>query len=113
MSPELREQVPLYLAGAAAATTVVSIAAFEALLGLALLSLLVTRAQWRWPPVTPPFCLWVAGGLGLAFAFGVGGARFPQIKKVFIYASLFLVFPPCPNGVHSRVVWWGGGPGGA
>src|SRR5258708_37294705 len=94
MSPELREQVPLYLAGAAAATTVVSIAAFEALLGLALLSLLVTRAQWRWPPVTLPVCLWLAGALGLGLAFGgVRGGVAPS-KKFLNLPGPFLVVTP-------------------
>jgi hypothetical protein len=38
----------LYLAGAAAATTVVSIAASQILLGLALIALLMERNKWRW-----------------------------------------------------------------
>jgi putative inorganic carbon (HCO3(-)) transporter len=92
MSPRLREDIPVYLAGAAAAATVVSIAAFEILLGMALLSLLVTRAKWRWPPVTLPFCLWVSGTLISALAAGEMRAAFPQIKKFYVYAMLFVVF---------------------
>jgi putative inorganic carbon (HCO3(-)) transporter len=92
MSPRLREDIPVYLAGAAAATTVVSIAGFEILLGMALLSLLVTRAKWRWPQVTLPFCLWVSGTLISALASGEMRAAFPQIKKFYVYAMLFVVF---------------------
>jgi O-antigen ligase len=91
MSPELREKLPLWLAGAAAAVTVVSIAAFEILLGLAIVSLLVTRAKWRWPPVTLPICLWVAGTLLSAAASGDARAAFPQIKKLYLFAMLFVV----------------------
>jgi O-antigen ligase len=91
MSPELREKLPLCLAGAAAAVTVVSIAAFEILLGLAIVSLLVTRAKWRWPPVTLPICLWVAGTLLSAAASGEARAAFPQIKKLYLFAMLFVV----------------------
>jgi putative inorganic carbon (HCO3(-)) transporter len=87
----LRENAPLWLAGAAAATTVASIAAFEILLGLAIVSLLLTRAKWRWPPVTLPICLWVAGTLISALASGELRAAFPQIKKLYLFAMLFVV----------------------
>jgi putative inorganic carbon (hco3(-)) transporter len=91
MSPELRERLPLCLAGAAATVTVVSIAAFEILLGLAIVSLLATRAKWRWPPVTLPICLWIAGTLISAAASGDLRAAFPQIKKLYLFAMLFVV----------------------
>ncbi len=92
MESRLREQVPLCLAGAAAATTVVSIAAFEVLLGLALASLLLTKHSWRWPPVTLPVCLWVAGTLASSLASGSIHAALPQIKKLYIFAMLFVVY---------------------
>ena len=52
-----REDYPLsdyamFLAGAAAVLTVVSIAAFEIALGAAIVALIATRARWRIPPVT-------------------------------------------------------------
>ncbi len=86
-----REYLPLWLAGAAAATTVVSIAAFEILLGLAIIALWVTRAEWRWPPVTLPVCLWIAGTFASALASGDPRAAFPQIKKLYLFAMLFVV----------------------
>jgi O-antigen ligase len=89
------EQIPLWLAGAAAATTVVSIAAFEILLGLALVAALLTksaRAQWRWPPVTLPLCLWFGLTIVSAAASGDAHAAFPQIKKFYVYLMLFLVY---------------------
>ena len=39
----------MYLAGAAAVCTVVSIAAFEILMGMAAVALIVTRRPWRSP----------------------------------------------------------------
>jgi putative inorganic carbon (HCO3(-)) transporter len=92
MDSRLREEAPLYLAGAAAATTVVSIAAFEILLGLALVWLLFAHKNWRWPPITLPFCLWVAGTLASAWASGDARAAFPQIKKLYVFALLFVVY---------------------
>lgn len=92
MDSRLREQLPLYLAGAAAAATVVSIAAFELLLGLAILSLMITREGRRWPPVTLPVCLWAAGTLLSAFASGDLHAALPQLKKLYIFAMLFVVY---------------------
>ena len=91
MDSRWREEAPLYLAGAAAAMTLVSISAFEILLGLAVLSLLFPIKAWRWPPVALPFCLWVAGTLASAFASGDVRAAFPQIKKLYIFALLFVV----------------------
>jgi len=92
MGSRMREQAPLYLAGAAAATTVVSIAAFEILLGMAIVSLLYTNKEWRWPPITLPFCLWVAGTLASTLASGEFHAAFPQIKKLYVFALLFVVY---------------------
>jgi O-antigen ligase len=91
MNPGLRENLPLWLAGAAAATTVVSIAGFEILLGLAILALLATRAQWRWPPVTLAVCLWVLGTFVSAAASGQFHAAYPQFKKLYLFAMLFVV----------------------
>jgi O-antigen ligase len=90
-----RRQIPLWLAGAAAATTVVSIAAFEILLGAALVATFFSpaaRAEWRWPPITVPLCAW----FGLTFLSAGGSLHFadgiPQFKKFYVYLMLFLVF---------------------
>jgi O-antigen ligase len=83
--------VPLYLTGAAAVCTVVSIAAFEILLGLALAAMLITRHRWRMPPVWLPFSLFVAGTLVSLAASGHIREGFPQVKKFYVYLMLFLV----------------------
>ncbi len=90
-----KEQIPLWLAGAAAATTVVSIAAFEILLGAALLATLLTkesRAAWRWPPILLPLSIWFALTLVSAAFSGDARAAFPQFKKFYVYLMLFLVY---------------------
>ena len=86
-----REDLPVWLAGAAAAATTISIAGFEILLGLAIVSLWVTRAQWRWPAVTLPIFLWMAGTFASALASGDPRAAYPQIKKLYLFAMLFVV----------------------
>ena len=90
-----RAQPTLWMAGAAASTTVVSIAAFEILLGAALLAVLLTKSSreaWRWPPITLPVCLWFALTFASAAASGQVQAAFPQFKKFYVYLMLFLVF---------------------
>ena len=46
-----RKDAPLYLVGTAAVTTLVSIRAFEILMALALVALIVMRQRWRLPPI--------------------------------------------------------------
>ena len=86
------EQAPLYLAGAAAATTVVSIAASEILLGLAVLSLVIVRDQWRLPPVIWPVLAWMAWTLVSIAASGHARGGLPQVKKFYVYLMLLVVY---------------------
>jgi hypothetical protein len=82
---------PLYLAGAAAITTVVSIRAFEILMVLALLALIVTRRRWRLPPVWIPLALFLLGTLVSLAASGHVRDGLPQVRKFYVYLMLFLV----------------------
>jgi O-antigen ligase len=86
-----RNDAPLYLAGAAAITTVVSIRAFEILMALALLALIVTRRRWRVPPVWLPLALFLLGTLVSLAASGHVREGLPQIRKFYVYLMLFLV----------------------
>ena len=102
-----KEHLALWLAGAAAATTVVSIAAFEILLGAALLAVLLdpsARENWRWPPITLPVCLWFGLTLVSAAASGHMQAAFPQFKKFYVYLMLFLVFAAFRTIAQVRVL---------
>ena len=87
-----RENLPLALAGAAAATTVVSIAGFEILLGMAIVAAAANWRSWRWPPITLPVVLWIAGTLLSAAVSGDPRAALPQIKKFYVFAMLFVVY---------------------
>jgi O-antigen ligase len=86
------EQAPLYLAGAAAAATVVSIAASQILLGLAIVSLAVARDRWRWPPLTWPVAMWMGWTLISLAASGHARGGLPQVKKLYVWLVLLAVY---------------------
>lgn len=87
-----RQDAPLYLAGAAAAATVVSIAYSEILLGMAVASLAFARDKWRWPPVTWPVAMWMVWTLISLAASGDAQAGLPQVKKFYVWLMLFAVY---------------------
>jgi putative inorganic carbon (HCO3(-)) transporter len=91
MDREFRKDVPFYLAGAAAVTTLVSIRVFEILMAVALVVLIVTRRRWRLPPVWLPLSLFLLGTLVSLFASGHIHEGLPQVRKFYIYLMLFLV----------------------
>ena len=87
-----REQAPAYLAGAAAATSIVSIAASQILLGLAIVALLANPSRLRWPPITVPLLAWFGWTLVSLFANGHLQQGLPQVKKFYVYLMLFAVY---------------------
>jgi O-antigen ligase len=99
-----RKDAPLYLAGAAAVTTVVSIRAFEILMVLALLALIVARRPWRLPPVWIPLALFLLGTLISLAASGQVHAGLPQVRKFYVYLMLFLVTSAFENARQIRWV---------
>lgn len=86
-----REDLPLYLTGAAAVCSVISISAFETLLGLALVAFVATRQRWRLPPIWLPFSLFVLGTLVSLAASVHIRVGLPQVRKFYVYLMLFLV----------------------
>jgi O-antigen ligase len=86
-----RDDTLLYLVGAAAVTTLVSIRVFEILMAIAVVLLVVTRRRWRVPPVWLPLSLFLAGTLVSLFASGHVRDGLPQVKKFYVYLMLFLV----------------------
>jgi len=88
----MREKAPAYLAGAAAATSTVSIAISQILLGGAILSLLLDRRKLRWPPITTPLLLFMGWTLVSLAASPDPRGGLPQIKKFYVYLMLFAVF---------------------
>ena len=87
-----KERAPLYLAGAAATTTVVSIAYSQILLGAAIVALLIAREQWRWPPVVWPVVAWIGWTLVSLAASGHASGGLPQVKKFYVWLMLFVVY---------------------
>lgn len=103
----MRDKAPAYLAGAAAATSTVSIAASQILLGAAVLALLLNPKKLRWPPVTLPLLLFMGWTL-VSLAFSpeprVGLA---QVKKFYEYLMLFAVFSAVRTLREVRWVMYG------
>ena len=86
-----REQVPLYLVGAVAVTTLISIRVFEILMAVALVALMVARRQWKFPPIWLPLSLFLLGTLVSLFASGHIREGLPQVRKFYVYLMLLLV----------------------
>ncbi|MCU1338472.1 MAG: O-antigen polymerase [Bryobacterales bacterium] len=108
-----REQAPLYLAGAAAATSVVSIAGSEILLALAFVAVLAARDKWRWPPVVWPVALWMGWTLVSLAASGHARGGLPQVRKFYVYLMLFVVYSTLRSlkDVRILVISWAAGAG--
>jgi putative inorganic carbon (hco3(-)) transporter len=87
----LREEIPAWLAGAAAVSAVVSIAAMEILMGAAIIALVITRTRWRVPPIWIPFAAFVILTLISLAANGHFREGFPQVKKMYVYLMLVVV----------------------
>src|ERR1700689_1932511 len=86
-----RDDALLYLVGAAAVTTLVSIRVFEILMALAVVTLIVTRRRWRVPPVWLPLTLFLSGTLVSLLVSGHIHDGLPQVRKFYVYLMLFLV----------------------
>lgn len=102
-----RDHVPAYLGGAAAATSLVSIAASQILLGMATAALLADRRRIRWLPVGLPLLLFLGWTL-VSLAFSPDpAAGFAQIKKFYVYLMPFVVFSALRTLREVRYVAWG------
>jgi len=86
-----RGETPLYLAGAAVMATAISITAFEVLMALALVTLVVSRKSWRLPPIWIPLAVFLIGTMVSLAASGHIREGLPQIRKFHIYLMLVLV----------------------
>ena len=86
-----RDNALLFLVGAAAVTTLVSIRVFEILMAVALVAFIVTRKRWRIPWVWVPLSLFILGTLVSLFASGHIREGLPQVRKFYVYLMLFLV----------------------
>jgi putative inorganic carbon (HCO3(-)) transporter len=85
----------------------VSIAAFETLLGLALVAILIRDRRLRWPPLLWPFAAWVFCTLLSAAASGHIRNAWPQARKLYVFLMLFVVFSGVRSLRHVRWIGWG------
>ena len=99
-----REETLLYLAGAAVIATVISITAFEVLMGLAVAGLIVTRQPWRLPPIWIPLAVFMLGTMVSLAASGHIREGLPQVRKFHIYLMLVLVTSVFRNARQIRWV---------
>lgn len=87
-------RAPVYLAGAAAVTAVVSIVACEIFMAMALIAVLAASktSRIRWPAATLPLALWMFWTLVSLAASGHAREGIPQVKKFIWFAMLFVVY---------------------
>jgi O-antigen ligase len=97
-----KEDVPVMLAGLAAVLPVVTIAGFEIVLGLAILSMIVFRVKPRWPAIWLPVLLFFVGTVISWLASGDLHGGLPQIKKFYVYAMMFVVASTFRNVAQIR-----------
>ncbi len=97
-----KEDVPVLLAGAAAVLPVVTIAGFEIVLGAAIVAMIVLRVKPRWPPIWLPILLFFVGTAISWLASGDLREGFPQIKKFYVYAMVFVVVSTFQNIAQIR-----------
>ena len=77
---------------ASAATALLSIAASQILLGLAIVLLLYSPLKIRAPRIWLPLALFLAGTL-LSIAFSTDPrAGLPQVRKIYVYSTLIVVY---------------------
>jgi putative inorganic carbon (HCO3(-)) transporter len=97
-------RVAFVCAAGSTVAILISIAASQILLGLALAALLVSRTRLRLPPVWLPLALFLAGTvLSLAFS-GNPAAGLPQVRKIYVYLTLLAVFSTIRRVSQARIL---------
>ena len=91
----------------AAVTSLVSIAAYQILLGAALLALLLARRKLRLPPIAVPLACFVALTLIALVLSSDPRGGFPQVKKFYVFLMLPVVFTAVTRVSEIRPLIWG------
>ena len=81
-----------WLTFANAATILLSIAAYEILLALALAALMLSGEPLRLPRIKLPLALFLAGTIVSLLASGHIAQGLPQIRKMYVFCELLVVF---------------------
>ena len=91
-SEPLLFRVARWLTFGSAVTILVSIAASQILLGLALAALLLSGARMRLPRIWIPLCLFLLGTLISLALSPDPAAGLPQVRKIFVFTMLLVTF---------------------
>jgi len=99
-----------WLAFASSAAIVVGIAPSQILLGASLVALLISGAKLRLPPIKLPLGLFLLGTLIAAALSAEPMASLPQIKKIYVFSQLLVVYTFLRESRMARwLVWaWAG-----
>ncbi len=107
-NPELLRRIAFWTTFAAAVSTLISIAACQILIGLAVVALFFARERWRFPPLLAPLGLFFAGTL-ISLAFSPDPmVGLPQIRKFYAFATMLIVCTAFHSAARVRtlVVGW-------
>lgn len=94
----------LWLTGAAAVAVVVSIAASQILLALAVAALLFSGTRLRFPPLGLPLGLFAAGTVASLALSGDAVAGRPQLRKLVLFVTLLAVYSAFRELRHLRAL---------
>ncbi len=99
-----------WLAFASSAVIVVGIAPSQIFLGMALLALFLSREKLRLPAIKWTLALFLAGTLLAVLLSGHPKAGFPQVKKIYVFSQLLVVYSLLRTTQMARwLVWaWAG-----
>ncbi len=92
MNQKTATTVARWLAFGSSAAIVLGIAPSQVLLGLSLIALLVSREELRLPPIKLPLGLFLLGTLLAVALSGDPMAGFPQVKKIYVFSQLLVVY---------------------
>jgi len=100
----LLDHAPLVCAGGSTIAILIGIAPSQILLGMAIAAMLASHMRWRLPAVWLPWALFLAGTL-LSLAFSSDPvAGFPQVKKLYVYLMLAVVYTAIRQVSQARVL---------
>src|SRR6202140_448354 len=91
-SPSFALQAARWLAFASSVAIVLGIAPSQILLGMALAALLLSGEKLRLPPIKLPLALFLLGTLMAIALSGNPAAGLPQVKKIYVFVQLLVVF---------------------
>jgi O-antigen ligase len=103
-------RIALWLTFGSSAAVILGIAASQTLLFLSIVALLLSKENLRLPPIKLPLLLFLSGTL-IAIAFSENpSAGLPQVRKIFVFCQLLVVFSLLRNitTIRHLVLAWAG-----